>query len=163
MNPEILLRISKIVAKAMNDQNLGAIGPDLNTAIPADMSQAERAACLDEAIVYSLVCEQPGYPDDGLPGYLPADADLKDAVLNEIQAMIRADFDKAEHRAVWEELEKSVQATPEADFVPGVAVNCPDDYLLTLDRLTCGDVLRKMNALPAWGQTAPDGAERPAG
>lgn len=150
MNQDMLLSISKIVAQAMNEEDLANIGAKLNTAIPAQMSQTERAAALDEAVVYALVAEQPGYPDDGQPGYLPADANLKAAVLNEIDAMIKADFDKGEHRATWQSIRKSVEAAPESDFVPGVAVNCPDDYLLTLDRLSCGDVLRQKNALPAW-------------
>ena len=150
MDHGILIEISQVVAKAMNAQDLSGIGAELNAVIPASLDAEKRAACLDAAVVYVLVAEQPGYPDDGLPGYLPADADLKAAVLNEINAMIKADFDKEEHRAVWQELAKSIEATPEADFVPGVAVNCPDDYLLTLDRLSCGDVLREKNALPAW-------------
>lgn len=150
MDQEILLKISRTVARAMNEENLNNIGSDLNTIIPASWSQADRAAALDAAIVYALVAEQPGYPDDGEPGYLASDVNLKQAVLDEIGAMIKADFDKTEHRAVWESILKSVEATPETDFVPGVAVNCPDDYLLTLDKLSCGDVLRQMNALPAW-------------
>lgn len=150
MDQEILLNISRIVARALNANDLSGIGADLNAVIPASLGAEQRAACLDAAFVYALVAEQPGYPDDGQPGYLPADADLKAAVLNEINAMIKADFDKEEHRAVWQELAKSIESTPEADFIPGVAVNCPDDYLLTLDRLTCGDVLREKNALPAW-------------
>lgn len=150
MDNEILLNISRAVAKAMDAENLKNIGASLNGIIPASWSQQERAQALDQAIIYSLVAEQPGYPNDGQPGYLPADADLKAAVLNEIKAMIEADFDREEHRAVWQALQKSVEATPEQDFCPGVAVNCPDDYLLTLDKLTCGDVLRQHNALPAW-------------
>lgn len=150
MDNNILLKISYAVAKAMDAENLKEIGASLNAIIPSGWSQADRAKALDEAIVYALVAEQPGYPDDGQPGYLPADADLKAAVLNEIDEMIKADFDKSEHRATWQEIKKSVEATPEADFAPGVAVNCPDDYLLTLDKRTCGDVLREMNALPAW-------------
>lgn len=150
MNQEALLKISKIVADAMNAENLADIGADLNSAIPADISLQARAQMLDDAVIYSLSAEQPGYPVDGQPGFLPADANLKAAVLNEIDEMIKADFDKAEHQATWEQIRKSVAATPEEEFAPGIAVNCPDDYLLTLDRLTCGDVLRAHNALPAW-------------
>lgn len=151
MDDDILLAISRTVAKTLNEQNLAYIGPNLNAVFPPGTSLAERAQALDAATIYALVAEQPGYPDDGQPGYLPADADLKAAVLNEIDAMIKADFDKAEHRQVWESIRQNVAATPEADFLPGVAVNCPDDYLLTLDKLACGDVLRSKNAIPAWG------------
>lgn len=150
MDQDALLKVSKIVARAMNEENLNGIGADLNAAIPADISQEERATMLDEAVVYSLYAEQPGYPIDGEPGFLPADADLKAAVLNEIDEMIAADFEKGQHKETWQEIRNSVAATPEQDFVPGIAVNCPDDYLLNLDRLTCGDVLRQHNALPAW-------------
>lgn len=150
MDKRVLLEISALVAKAMNAENLADIGASLNALIPADLSKQERADALGEAVVYSLVAEQPGYPEDGQPGYLPADADLKSAVLNEIDEMIKADFDKEEHRRTWEQIRKSVEATPESDFEPGVAVNCPDDYLLTLDKQTCADVLRAHNALPAW-------------
>lgn len=150
MAEEALIKISRIVAEAMNAENLSNIAANLNAVIPADISLKSRAQMLDEAIVYSLSAEQPGYPVDGEPGFLPADADLKAAVLNEIDEMIKADFDKAEHKATWEQIKKSVAATPEDEFTPGIAVNCPDDYLLSLDRLTCGDVLRAHNALPAW-------------
>lgn len=150
MDANILLSISRIVAQAMNEENLSSIGERLKGIMPADWGQAERAAALDAAIVYSLFAEQPAYPVDGQPGYLPADANLKEAVLNEIDEMIKADFDKTEHRLIWESIQKSVAATPEADFAPGVAVNCPDDYLLTLDKLSCGDVLRERNALEAF-------------
>lgn len=150
MNENILIAISRTVAQAMNEQNLADIGARLNAVIPASASPRERATALDEAFVYSFAAEQPGYPDDGQPGYLPANANLKEAVLNEIRAMIKADFDRPEHLEVWQSIEKSVADTPEADFAPGIAVNCPDDYLLTLDKISCGDVLRRRNALPAW-------------
>lgn len=150
MDANILLAISKIVAQALNAGSLSGIGERLDSAMPAAWEQAQRASALDEAVVYALVAEQPGYPEDGQPGYLSSDADLKAAVLNEIDEMIKADFDKAEHRQIWQSIQKSVEGTPEADFIPGVAVNCPDDYLLTLDKLSCGDVLRAKNALESF-------------
>ena len=150
MDQDTLLKISEIVAAAMNAENLASIGPDLNAVIPADISLQARSQMLEDAIVYSLAAEQPGYPVDGQPGYLPASADLKACVLNEIDEMIKADFEKREHQATWEQIRKSVAATPENEFEPGIAVNCPDDYLLTLDRLSCAEVLRARNVLPAW-------------
>lgn len=150
MTSEILNKISHTVAQLLNENQTAELGARLNAIIPGDADTNARAAALDEAIIYSLVAQQPGYPEDGRPGYLPADADLKAAVLAEIKAMIEADFDKEEHRKVWESLQESVQNTPEEDFVPGVTVNCPDDYLLNLDRFTCGELLRDLNILPAW-------------
>lgn len=150
MDQAALLKISQIVAAAMNAQNLENIGAELNLAIPAKDSPEDRAKMLDEAIIYSLYAEQPGYPVDGEPGYLAAGTNLKAAVLNEIDEMIEADFDKSGHKATWEAIRARIAATPEQEFEPGIAVNCPDDYLLNLDRQTCGDVLRAHNALPAW-------------
>lgn len=150
MSPDIHARISETVAKLLNENRPNEIGAALNSVIPANASLEERAGSLDQAVIYSLVAEQPGYPEDGRPGYLPSSANLKASVLDEIQAMIRADFDKEEHRKVWESLAESVRNTPEGDFEPGVTVNCPDDYLLTLDRHTCGELLRELNILPAW-------------
>lgn len=150
MNDDVLLKISQAVALMLNENKGSDLGAKLNSIIPADIDPEERAKALDEAVVYSLYAEQPGYPQDGQPGYLPADADLKAAVLNEINAMIEADFDKEEHRKVWESLRESVASTPESDFIPGVSVNCPDDYLLNLERYTCAELLRTLNFLPAW-------------
>lgn len=150
MDSAILLKISEIVATALDTNDPGDLGAALNSVIPDNISRQERAAALEQAYVYSLVCEQPGYDPDGNPGYLPADADLKQAVLNEIDAMIRADFDRAEHRQTWEKLRESVAATPEAEFTPGVAVNCPDDYLLSLDKTSCSEILKRKGLLPAW-------------
>lgn len=150
MDQKILLEISRTVANAINANQFDNLGADLNQLIPDNLSRADRAAFLTEAHVYSLVCEQPGYDPDGKPGYLPADADLKAAVLNEINAMIEADFDKSEHRETWQLIKSNIESTPEEEFLPGVAVNCPDDYLLNLDRVNCAEALQKFNCLPAW-------------
>lgn len=150
MNQKLALKISQIAAQCLNSGEAAQIADKLEHLFPANVAPSEKLAALALAPIYSLVAEQPGYPKDGRPGYLPADADLRQAVLHEIDAMIEADFDKAEHRQTWQTIRKSVEATPEADFLPGVAVNCPDDYLLTLDKRFVSEVLRENNALPVW-------------
>lgn len=150
MDQKITLEISKLAAKCLNEGKLDGIAAKLESLFPADATAAEKLAALALTPVYTLVAEQPGYPEDGRPGYLPFDADLKAAVLHEIDAMIEADFDKDEHRQTWQTIRKNVAQAPAADFLPGVAVNCPDDYLLTLDKCFVSEVLRQYKALPAW-------------
>lgn len=147
-----LKAISGLVAEAMNREDLAGIDAALAQAMPADWTNEQKAKALSDACVYALVAEQPGHPDTGQPGYLAAGTDLKAAILHEIDAMLAADFDRDEHASVWRQIQATVAATPEADFLAGVAVNCPDDYLLTLDRLSCVEVLSERNALPAWAK-----------
>lgn len=146
----MLQTISSLVAGAMNKEDLSGIAAKLEQAMPPNWTAQQKGKALADAWVYALVAEQPGYPDTGQPGFLGADADLKAAILHEIDAMLAADFCRDEHAKVWRQIRTTVEATPESDFLPGVAVNCPDDYLLTLDRLSCAEVLRQKNALPAW-------------
>lgn len=149
MDQKLLETISGIVASCINEDRQADIKNELDKVL-GEKSTHDKMATLAVTPVYALVAEQPGYPVDGKPGYLPMDADLKAAVLSEIQAMIEADFDKCEHMEIWKGIEKNVAATPPAEFLPGVAVNCPDDYLLTLDKLFASEVLRQYNALPSW-------------
>lgn len=150
-NENILQAISCLVANAMNSQEMAGLAARLDQAMPDDWTDEQKAKALADSVVYALVAEQPGYPDTGLPGYLSATTDLRAAILHEIDAMLAADFDRDEHAKVWQQIRTTIAATPEADFLPGIAVNCPDDYLLTLDRRSCADVLREKDALPAWG------------
>lgn len=157
MDEDLLAKISQCIAKAFNDGDTSGLEAELNKLVPDNLSHDDRADILNKAIIYTLVAEQPGYDPDGLPGVIPSNADLKGAVLHEIDAMIEADFDKSEHREKWQEIEKSVRNTPASDFSPGVAVNCPDDYLLMLDRHTCAEFLKKYNLLPSWASLQGNG------
>lgn len=150
MDAKLIRAISDIVAQCLNANEAGACAARLDAIFPAGADACAKLAALGAAPVYALVARQPGYANDGRPGYLPQGADLKQAVLNEIEAMIEADFEKDEHAQTWHALAASVRATPDADFAPGVAVNCPDDYLLTLDRHFASELLRKYDAFPPW-------------
>lgn len=152
MDQKLALAISKLAAGCLNSGELGGIAAKLASLFPVGATAAEKTAALALTPIYALAAEQPGYPEDGRPGYLPCDADLKAAVLHEIDAMIEADFDKEEHRQTWQTIRKNVAAAPERDFLPGVAVNCPDNYLLTLDKYFVSEALRRYNALPVWHQ-----------
>lgn len=144
--------ISNLVAEAMNREDLSDIEPALAQVMPENWSTEQKVKALSDACVYALVAEQPGYPHTGEPVYLAAGTDLKAAILHEIDAMLAADFDRDEHSNVWRQIQSTIAATPDADFQAGVAVNCPDDYLLTLDKLSCTEVLSQKNALPAWAK-----------
>lgn len=150
MDQKLAAAISKLVADCLNNGELTSITAKLEALFPAGATAKEKLAALCLTPIYALAAGQPGYPEDGRPGYLPCDADLKAAVLREIDAMIEADFDKEEHRQTWQTIRKNVAAAPAADFLPGVAVNCPDDYLLTLDKCFASEALRQYKALPAW-------------
>lgn len=150
MDRELAIKISRIVADCLNDGQPREASARLNALFGPEASAAEKLGALCVTPVYSLVAEKPGYDADGKPGYLPLGDDLKKAVLDEITAMIKADFDKEEHRLTWQTLQKNVEAAPEADFEPGIAVNCPDDYLLTLDKRFASELLRQYGALPDW-------------
>lgn len=150
MDQQLLQNISQVVADCLNEDRAEDIESGLDRLFGPSATPHDKLAALALAPIYALVAGQPGYAEDGKPGYLPVGTNLKAAVLHEIHAMIEADFEKGEHRRIWEAIEKSVAATPEKEFVPGVAVNCPDDYLLTLDKLFVSHVLRQYNIMPHW-------------
>lgn len=148
MSQDLSLAISKIVATGLDQAAPAGIAPKLAALFPGDWSAEQKARALAEAVVYSLQAARPGYAGDGAPGYLSADIDLKAAILNEIDAMMEADFDSGEHAAAWRKLKSDLDASPESEFVNGVSVTCPDDYILTLDRLTCAEALRRQGINP---------------
>lgn len=150
MDPKLLQSISEIVAECLNEDRAGDLKTELDKVFGPDATAREKLAALGLTPIYSLVAEQPGYPEDGKPGFYPVGSNLKAAVLNEINAMIEADFEASEHRQIWQKIRESVAATPEGEFLPGIAVNCPDDYLLTLDKRVASEVLRRYKALPDW-------------
>lgn len=147
-SPELLLEISRVVARCADNDDLKNVAAELNPLFPAEYSSKDKEDALEEAIVYALEANQPGYPVDGQPGILPCDVNLKEAVLREVEVMREADFDNEEHAQAWADLKKSLDASPETDFIDGVSVNCPDDYILSLDRMACAQLLRLRQAYP---------------
>lgn len=139
MNDDRELRtlISKTVADFLNNP----VGSDREL-LPPGMPSSDQHAILADVFVFSISAAIPGSAPDGKPGWLPANADLKAAVINEIDAMRKADFDVDEHAIMWDEVKNSLETTPAADFNSGVDVVCPDGYVLSLKCVSCADALK---------------------
>lgn len=142
--------VSQIVARCLNENRANELATELNLVFGTSTTPQEKLAALATTPIYTLTVEQPGYPADGVPGLLALGSDLKAAVLQELAAMIHADSDKDAHKTTWQAIEKSVSAAADTEFDSGIAVNCPDDYLLILDKRFVSEVLRQFHAMPAW-------------
>lgn len=143
IDDKLLNSISDITAKALNEQDYGAVAGEID----ALLAKGDREEALNRALVYSLQTHQPGFPPDGQPGYLPSSASLKAAVINEIDVMSGIDPDDDVDAEAWKRLKKSLEAASETDFVNGADINCPDDYILVLTPMSCGLILRQRGAL----------------
>lgn len=144
MNDEKLLNaVSDITAQALNQRDFGEVGQKLAALFPAGASEAEKDALIDRAVIYAMQAHQPGFPPDGRPGYFSASMDLKAAVLDEIDVMARVDPDDDVDQTAWEKLKKSLQDAQETDFTKGADIFCPDDYVLTVQPISCGLMLRQ--------------------
>ncbi len=147
MNSEKLLTsISDITAEALNQRDFGDVAKKLDALFPSTMSAEERSALLDRALIYAIQAHQTGFPPEGRPGYLSSSMDLKAAALSEIAVMARVDPDDDVDESAWQKLKKSLEDATEADFVKGAEIFCPDDYILTIQPISCGLMLRQYAA-----------------
>lgn len=147
IDDKLLNAISDITAKALNEQDYGAVAGQIDGLFAKGASANDREEALERALVYSLQAHQPGFPPDGQPGYLSSSASLKAAVLHEVDVMSQIDPDDDVNAGVWKRLKNSLESACEIDFVNGADINCPDDYILVLTPMSCGLVLRQRGAL----------------
>lgn len=139
---ELLLAISKTVANLLDADQAQNIKSALAKIIPGDYSSEQRKQILDEAQVYTIEANRPGYAAiDGKIGYLESGVNLKEAVLDELRTMREADFDASEHAEGWDQLIEEIKNTPDNEFTPGLTINCPDDYVLNIVQHSVAGVL----------------------
>lgn len=147
MNDEKLLNsISDITAEALNQRDFGDAAKKIDALLPPAMSGEEKTALVDRALIYSIQAHQTGFPPEGRPGYLSSSMDLKAAVMDEINVMARVDPDDDVDESAWQKLKKSLADATEADFVKGADIFCPDDYILVVQPISCGLMLRQYAA-----------------
>lgn len=144
----LLMSISRVVAECLDSDDESTLPADLGKVFPENFSAKEKREALEKACIFSLAAMLPGNPPDGRPGYLASDIDPREVVLNEIDTMMEADFDEDEHNEAWENLKKSLEDIPDSEFMAGMDVNCPDDYILSLKRISCLDAIKSTDISP---------------
>lgn len=142
MQDNILLKeLSEAIARGIDSGDKTDLLTNIKILFNADMSREDKEEALKNTYVYSIAASRPGEQTDGNPGYLAPSANLKQAILEELSVMKEADFNGDLHAKAWAELIQSINAAPESDFNDGVEVNCPDDYILSLNKLSCLEAL----------------------
>lgn len=140
-NKNLLDKISDIVARGVDSGNPEKARLDVNELFPSNIDAKEREEALTEASIYFLGAAVPGRDPEG--GYVSSAINLKEATLDELAAMREADFGGEDNDSEWEKLLASIQAAPAENFLDGVEVNCPDDRVLFLRKVSCAEALKE--------------------
>lgn len=140
--------LSRLVARALDSAGSDGTLNTLKEFLARTYAGAERAAALESTPVYQLEAHQPGFEPVGEPGYLSLDLDLRQAVLHELATMAEADFEREEHATAWQELQEKMAQVSESQYSEGLTVSCPDDFILSLLRMSCAEALRSRDINP---------------